>query len=173
MVLETLDCYAPGGPVGALTSCGRTFSTYRDWGRGELRSLLSGLLTNAGASLLLSPSSPEGKHARRKPLDCSDVEGLLPAGGELGTQGRGLTGPRSRLGSLGQIPSRANLSNPQGQLQSPCHSLPPPADVTHRCGAKGHVTTGTCTQLGTLSFHSCPTPISFLTWHSYCQFLHL
>lgn len=90
-----------------------------------------------------------------EPLDYSNVEGLLPADGELGIQGRGLIRLCPCLGSSGLIPSRAGLSNPPGQLLSPCHSLSPPADVSHRRRAKGHVTTGSWVwELDTQSFHS-------------------
>lgn len=90
-----------------------------------------------------------------EPLDYSDVEGLLAADGELGIQGRGLTRLCSCLGSSGLIPSRAGPCNSPGQLLSPCHSLPPPADVIHGRGAKGHVTTALWVwELDTQSFHS-------------------
>lgn len=101
------------------------------------------MLINPEASLLLSPpSSPEVRMQGGEPLDYSDVKGLLPADGELGIQGRGLTRLHSCLGPSGLIPSRAGPSNSPGQLLSPCHSLPPPADVSHGHRAKGHVTTG-------------------------------
>lgn len=125
-----------------------------------LRSLLSageGWCSSAQrshcCSLLLPLQRPDMQGG--EPLDYSDMEGLLPADGELGIQGRGLIRLRPCLGSSGLIPSTAGLSNPPGQLLSPCYNLPLAADVSHRRRAKGHVTTGLWVwELDTQSFHS-------------------
>lgn len=80
MVLETLGCLAPGGPVGALTSCEfhlgchqlwQKLLTCRDsmlaWEWVELRSLLSGADKCRGLTIPLSSFFSEGQKLQGVP----------------------------------------------------------------------------------------------------------
>lgn len=80
MVLETLGCHAPGGPVGALTSCEfrlgchqlwQKLLTCRDsmpaWEWVELRSLLSGADKYRGLTIPLSSFFSRGQKLQGTP----------------------------------------------------------------------------------------------------------
>lgn len=89
--LERLGCHAPGDPVGALTSYKFHLDCHQLWrkllhrdtcrlGRGWSLGYCC-LLTNAGASPLLTPPSSPGAKNTGSPSNCSEGEGLLPAVG--------------------------------------------------------------------------------------------